>query len=345
MSEMKKMIQVGTGGFGVYWLESIIPRVSDFARLVAAVDVKAEALKNAVVLAGLPKEKCYTDLRRALKENKADFVNVVVPPEFHEAVIDEALEAGMDIVCEKPLGKDMEASVRIRNKVKAAGRKLAVTMSHRFEVEKQTVEALARSGAYGEIDYVVSRLTMARSEENHGENKAETLISSALIHNMDTVRGICGCNAKTVYANCWTGGPGSAPSGLVIMEMENGVRAVLEESFANGTNLDGWSDEYLRVECREASIEADHRTVTVRSDRGYPFPKRAQMPLLQGEYWDHALIIRRFVEWLEGGSMPVTEMEDNLQCCALTYGAIESIQTGKAVDVQEFYRKHMQGQR
>ena len=165
MSEMKKMIQVGTGGFGVYWLESIIPRVSDFARLVAAVDVKEEALKNAVVLAGLPKEKCYTDLRRALKENKADFVNVVVPPEFHEAVIDEALEAGMDIVCEKPLGKDMEASVRIRNKVKAAGRKLAVTMSHRFEVEKQTVEALARSGAYGEIDYVVSRLTMARSEE------------------------------------------------------------------------------------------------------------------------------------------------------------------------------------
>ena len=80
MSEMKKMIQVGTGGFGVYWLESIIPRVSDFARLVAAVDVKEEALKNAVVLAGLPKEKCYTDLRRALKENKADFVNVVVPP-------------------------------------------------------------------------------------------------------------------------------------------------------------------------------------------------------------------------------------------------------------------------
>ena len=41
----------------------------------------------------------------------------------------------------------------------------------------------------------------------------------------------------------------------------------------------------------------------------------------------------------------MTEMEDNLQCCALTYGAIESIQTGKAVDVQEFYRKHMQGQR
>ena len=45
MSEMKKMIQVGTGGFGVYWLESIIPRVSDFARLVAAVDVKASERK------------------------------------------------------------------------------------------------------------------------------------------------------------------------------------------------------------------------------------------------------------------------------------------------------------
>lgn len=342
MSEIKKMIQVGTGGFGTYWLQTIIPRVDSFARLVAAVDVNETALKNAEVIGGLPKEKCYTDLRQALKENKADFVNVVVPPEYHEAVIDTALEAGLDILCEKPLGNDMEACVRIRNKVKAAGKKLAVTMSHRFEVEKQTVEALVKSGVYGEIDYIVSRLVMAGNKENCREDRAETLVSGALIHNLDTIRGICGCNAKTVYANCRIGGPSNAPSGLVILEMENGVRAVLEESFANGVNHDGWSDEYLRVECREAAIEADHKMVTVKSDKGYPMPVTARIPLIESEYWDHALILSDFVKWLEGGKKPATEAEDNLQCCALVFAAIESIQSGKAVDVQDFYRHYTQ---
>ena len=342
MGDRKKMIQVGVGGFGSYWLETIIPRVADVAELVAAVDVNQEALKSAQLLTGLPAEKCYMDLKEAIAGNAADFINIVVPPQFHEEVIDIALEAGLDIICEKPLGDTMEASARIYKKVKVAGRKLAVTMSHRFEVEKQTVERLARSGNYGEIDYIVSRLVMARSKENHGENKAENLISNALIHNLDTVRGICGCNAKTVYANCWVGGPANAPSGLVIVEMENGVRAVLEEAFSNGVNLDGWSDEYLRVECRDASIEADHRRVTIRSDRGYPYPRISQMPLIKNKCWDHTLIIHQFVNWIDGGEAPVTAIEDNLQCCALTYAAIESVLREKAVDVQEYYRKYVE---
>ena len=45
MSVKKKMIQVGCGGFGAYWLEVIMPRVNPFAEVVAAVDVNEAALK------------------------------------------------------------------------------------------------------------------------------------------------------------------------------------------------------------------------------------------------------------------------------------------------------------
>ncbi len=342
MNVKKKMIQVGCGGFGAYWLEVIMPRVSSFAEVTAAVDVNEDALKNAQKFVGLGPEKCYTSIQKALEENEADFLNVVVPPQFHESVIDAAIAAGLDIICEKPLGDSLESSIRICQKVKAAGRKLAVTMSHRFEVEKQTVETMVKSGAYGKLNYVVSRLTTKRMLQSG--STPETLISGALIHNLDTIRGICGCNAKTVYANCWIGAPelSSAVSGLVILEMENGTRAVLEESFANGSGMDGWSDEYLRAECTQATIVADHRQVTVKSDMGYPYPRSAQMPLLENKYWDHALIIHDFVRWLDGGTPPVTQYEENLQCCALTYAAIESVRTGKVVDVQEYLRKSLE---
>lgn len=341
MSDKKKMIQVGCGGFGEYWLEVLMPRISSFAEVVAAVDVNVEALKNARRFVGLSPERCYTDIGRALEENEADFVNVVVPPQFHESVIDAAIAAGLDVICEKPLGDSIESCVRICQKVKAAGRKLAVTMSHRFEVEKQTVEDMVKSGKYGKANYIVSRLTMKRMS-NMSEDSPEKLISGALIHNMDTIRGICGCNVKSIYADCWNPYPEllSSSSGLVIMEMEDGTRAILEESFANGSGLDGWSDEYLRAECAYATIVADHRKVTVTSDMGYPHPKYAEIPLRENEYWDHALIIRDFVRWLDGGEPPITWYGENLQCCAMTYAAIESVRTGKVINVQDYLAEH-----
>lgn len=344
MTSKKKMIQVGCGGFGTYWLEVIMPRVSSFAEVTAAVDVNPEALKNAEKFLNLPPEKCYTDLQSALNENTADFVNIVVPPQFHESVIDAAIAAGLDIICEKPLGDSMESCIRIYNKVKASGRKLAVTMSHRFEVEKQTVESLARSGDYGKVNYLVSRLTMRRSSSHNTESTPKTFISGALIHNLDTVRGICGSNVKTVYANCWSleTVTSASQTGLVILEMENGARAVLEESFSNAHGLDGWSNEYLRAECTNATIIADHRKVTLLSDVGHPYPQKAQMPLLENPYWDHALIIHDFVRWLDGGTPPTTWYEDNIQCCALTYAAIESAQTGKVIDVQAYLAAYME---
>ena len=343
MSKKKRMIQVGCGGFGAYWLEVIMPRIASFAEVAAAVDVNPEALKNAQKYVGLPSEKCYTDLKTAIKENDADFVNVVVPMHLHEAVIDEAFGAGLDVICEKPLGHDMESCVRIYQKAKETGRKLAITMSHRFEVEKQTVENMVKSGDYGKLNYVVSRLTMKRNPDMHEESDAVTMIAGALIHNMETVRGICGCDVKKIYADCWVGHPeiSGAASGLVIMEMENGTRAVLEESFANGSAMDGWSDEYLRAECMDATIVADHRQVTVRSDMGYPYPKEAKIPLRENEYWDHALIIRQFVDWLDGGDPPITWYEENLQCCAMVFAAIESVKTGETVDVQEYLKKFL----
>ena len=74
MSVKKKMIQVGCGGFGAYWLEVIMPRVNPFAEVVAAVDVNEAALKNAEKFVGLKPEKCYTDLQKALMDASMSFL-------------------------------------------------------------------------------------------------------------------------------------------------------------------------------------------------------------------------------------------------------------------------------
>src|SRR5947207_2892244 len=60
---------------------------------------------------------------------------------------------------EKPIADTMAACVRIYKKVQAAGRKMAVTMSHRFDQDKQSLERAIKSGEYGRLNYVVGRFT------------------------------------------------------------------------------------------------------------------------------------------------------------------------------------------
>ena len=137
----RKMILVGTGGFGQQWCEKFLPpNIADgTVEVVAAVDIDDAALLNAKRHLGLRDDQLYTDIRQAFGEQRADFCSVVVPPEKHEMVVGLALEHGLDILCEKPIADSLAGAVRIAERVKRAGRKLAVTMSHRFDQAKTTL--------------------------------------------------------------------------------------------------------------------------------------------------------------------------------------------------------------
>ena len=104
MTNKYRMIQVGTGGQGNGWCARFLPPNIADGRIepVAAVDVNPDVLINAQQHLGLPPEKCYTDIERAFDENAADFCTVVVPPAFHESVVDVALAHDMHIISEKP---------------------------------------------------------------------------------------------------------------------------------------------------------------------------------------------------------------------------------------------------
>src|SRR4051794_21810475 len=129
----KKVIHVGVGTFGRRWCtEFLATNIADGTiEVVALVDIDPKALEFGRKALKLDEAACYTDPRAAFAAHKVDFCTIVVPPGYHEAVIDVALEHGVDILCEKPIADTMAASARVVRKVRAAGRKMAVTMSHR----------------------------------------------------------------------------------------------------------------------------------------------------------------------------------------------------------------------
>lgn len=352
-----RMIQVGTGGFGGYWCRHFLPpNVKDgLIEVVAAVDLNPDALRNAREGLGLREDQCYTDLQKALDENRADFCTVVVPPAFHEQVVDAALAHDLHILSEKPIADTLAASVRIAKKVQRAGKKMGVTMSHRFDQDKTTLRRELRSGRHGTLDYLVCRFTCdCRKFASWGRFRHEipdALMIEGAVHHLDILADLAGAKCDTLYAQTWNpawGQYAGDSQGLVLMQFENGSRGFYEGAKTNAVGLNGWSQEYIRAECEKATLILSHRRLEVfaydaaKQGRGAREGEGEPIALMEQPKWSNTWLIEKFVRWLDGGEPMETNVEDNLQSVALVFAAIESSRSGQPVKVQELLERARQ---
>jgi predicted dehydrogenase len=345
-----RVIHVGTGGWGKSWCERFLPpNINDgLIEVVAAVDMNPQALLNAQQALGLRPEQCFTDIQQAFEQVPADFCTIVVPPAHHEAVVDLAVAHHMHILSEKPIADTLEGSIRIAEKVRRAGVKMAVTMSHRFDQDKSTLRHALRADGARPLDYLMMRFTCdARRFGTWGHFRheiADTLMIEGAVHHLDILADLAGAPCEHLYAETWNpawGEYGGDSQGLVMMRFSNGVRAVYEGAKTNAIGLNGWAQEYIRVEGRDATLILDQRRleqfVYQPSERWRTAAAGTgkAIPLLEQSKWANAWLIEQFVHWLDGGPPMATNVEANLQSVALVFAAIESSRTGIPVRVQE----------
>jgi len=96
----KKMIVVGTGGFGKYWCEHFLPpNIKDKTiEVVAAVDINPEALAHAGQALGLSDDQCYTDIGKCFDVVRVDCCALVIPPHLKEKTVTLALKSDLHIL-------------------------------------------------------------------------------------------------------------------------------------------------------------------------------------------------------------------------------------------------------
>lgn len=347
----KRVIHVGVGSFGRRWCSEFLSRnIADGTiQVVAIADVDPEAVKRGQALLGLPDSACFTDINEAFAKNAADFCTVVVPPEFHESVIDIAIAHGVYILCEKPIADSMAGSVRIAGKVRNAGRKMAVTMSHRFDQDKTTLRRIIRSGQLGTVSSVNCRyLSDMRGHMQWGalfrHTMQDPLLIEGAVHHLDIVADFAGAKCDTLFATTWK--PSWAEyagdtDGIVTMIFENGVRGVYEGSSSSATGLNDWTKEYLRIECENGTAILNNREIEICTRQPLSRQQHREglgqkVPLLNQPKWLNTWLIEKFCAWLDGGPEMETIVEHNVQASALIFAAIESARSGQTIKVQEY---------
>ena len=114
-------------------------------RLIVHVNRLAEAgLDMSGVLTGHPGE-----LERVIAESGADRAIITSPDVTHAELIVRCLDAGIDVVVEKPLTIDPASTRSIAQAVDRSGRQVVVTHNYRYSPRNSGVKELVKSGAIG----------------------------------------------------------------------------------------------------------------------------------------------------------------------------------------------------
>ena len=85
-----------------------------------------------------------------LHDEDVALVDIAVPASF-QPDRDPALEAGKDVICQKPLALDLLAALQIVDRAAQLGRKVAVQQQLRFDEGVRRQRAMIRGGLVGEL--------------------------------------------------------------------------------------------------------------------------------------------------------------------------------------------------
>ena len=131
-------------------------RFADFAALA---DVDANVLGANVEKTEKRQRKkpdAYSDYRKVLDRKDIDAVMIAVPDHWHTKIAVEAMLAGKDVYCEKPLTLTIDQGKLIEKMVKQTGRVFQVGTMQRTESEHRFLQAIAliRNGRIGTVKKV-----------------------------------------------------------------------------------------------------------------------------------------------------------------------------------------------
>lgn len=148
---MKKFVQVGCGIRGIEgYAEPILKDFKDHIQLCGVYDInhKRAALVSFYGEIDVP---VFDDFDIMLSEVKPDTVIVTTKDCWHDYYVIKALEAGCDVIVEKPLTTTFEKANAIKAAEEKSGKKVTVVFNLRYLPFFARVKELLKSGVIGDV--------------------------------------------------------------------------------------------------------------------------------------------------------------------------------------------------
>jgi predicted dehydrogenase len=315
-------------------------RLDDLIELKAgALSADAENARAPVADLGLGPDRTYSDfremaVREAARSDGIEAAVIVTPNHLHFPVAKAFLEAGIDVICDKPLSTTLAEAAELVELTRAKGLIFAVTLNNTgYPMVRQARETIA-GGEIGDIRvvhaaHVQDWLTLPIDTDGHKQagwrtDPARAGASACLadigVHAHSLALFVTGLELEAVSADLTTFVPGRRldDNAHVLMRFQGGARGVLAASQVAVGNL---NDLSLKVYGARGGLEwAGEEPETVRFT---PYGEPARI-LRRGGPGNSPLAV-------EGSRMPGGHPEGYVEGFANLYrGAAELISARRA---------------
>ena len=342
---------IGIGNMGSEHCRNILAGRTPEIRLAAVADLCAERREWAArsLPAGTGIYASGGDLIRA---GRCDAVLIAAPHAAHEPLAVEAMRAGLDVLCEKPMAVTARQARRMLDAARDTGRTLALMFNQRTNCAYRAVhDALAR-GELGGIKRVLWTVTDWYRSQRYYDSGAWRatwrgegggVLLNQCPHQLDLLIWLCGMPAA-VRANCCEGK-------WHRIEVEDDVTAYLE--FANGatgvfvastgdcpgTNRLEITGERGRLVCENGAVRlwklaVNERELCFSTPDPWPRPPVDERVLpTDGRNPQHCGVLNAFAAHLLRGEPLVAGAVDGLNAIRLSNAIHLSSWTGERVAV------------
>jgi len=141
---------IGAGGMGRGHMDNFKNAGAEWG---AVCDVYQVNLEAGLEIAG-PRAKAYGDHRALLDRKDIDAVLIATPEHWHHNHLVDAVQAGKDAYCEKPMSHSIEEGADMVAQVRKTGRIVQIGMQRRSSPPIRECKQLVDQGRLGEINLV-----------------------------------------------------------------------------------------------------------------------------------------------------------------------------------------------
>lgn len=242
---------IGFGGMGK-WHTEILENVPEI-ELVGIYDIKEEKRKLAEE-AGF---HTYETEEAMLADESIDVILVATPNDTHRPIALRAMEAGKNVIVEKPATLSLKELTELEDMAGKTGRFLTVHQNRRWDEDLLTVREILKDQTMGEIFRIESRVHGSRGipgdwrkEKAHGGG----MVLDWGVHLFDQIFRLTGeRRLKTVYATLTNVTNQEVDDGFTaVLRFEGGLEVLVEVGTNNFISLPRW---YVLGENGSAVVE------------------------------------------------------------------------------------------
>ncbi len=247
---MKNVAVIGYGGQGAWHCKQILK--SDVCTLAGTYDIR-EIRRDAAKNDGV---KVYESNEAIFADPAVDIVVVAVPNDRHKDLVISALEAGKNVICEKPVEMSVKAFDEMVDASNRTGKFFTVHQNRRWDVDFLATKEVIDSGKIGKPICIESRIHGSRGipsdwrcEKAYGGG----MILDWGVHLIDQMLQLHGEKIVKVYCTCSHITNKEVDDGFKLyLTYDDGVTALVEVGTYNFLPMPRF---YLQAEKGSAKIE------------------------------------------------------------------------------------------